>query len=113
MNITNAQFTATGSITALVDGVQMSIPADAGNRHYRELLEQGIEIAPYVEPAPTADQVRAERDALLAASDWTQVADAPVDQAAWATYRQALRDVPSQIGFPENVDWPSEPSEPR
>ena len=107
MNITNAQFTAEGSITALVDGVQMSIPADAGNRHYRELLEQGIEIAPYVEPAPTADEVRAERDALLAASDWTQVADAPVDQAAWATYRQALRDVPSQIGFPENVDWPT------
>jgi len=33
MNITNAQFTATGSITALVDGVQMSIPADGGNRH--------------------------------------------------------------------------------
>jgi len=109
MNITNAQFTAEGSITALVDGVQMSIPAEAGNRHYAAMLEQGITIAAYVEPAPTADQVRAERDALLAASDWTQVADAPVDQAAWATYRQALRDVPSQIGFPENVEWPSEP----
>ena len=40
MNITNAQFTATGSITALVDGVQMSIPADAGNRHYAEILRQ-------------------------------------------------------------------------
>ena len=106
MNITNAQYTATGSITALVDGVQMSIPADAGNRHYRELLEQGIEIAPYVEPAPTAEQVRSERDRLLAASDWTQVADAPVDQAAWATYRQALRDIPQQAGFPFNVVWP-------
>lgn len=109
MNITNAQFTATGSITALVDGVQMSIPADVGNRHYRELLEQGIEIAPYVEPAPTADQVRAERDRLLAESDWTQVADAPVDQAAWATYRQALRDVPEQQGFPHDVIWPVKP----
>lgn len=110
MNITNAQYTVEGSITALVDGVQMSIPADAGNRHYRELLEQGIEIAPYVEPAPTADQVRAERDRLLAESDWTQVADAPVDQAAWATYRQALRDVPEQVGFPESVVWPERPA---
>lgn len=109
MNITNAQYTATGSITALVDGVQMSIPVNAGNRHYREMLDQGIEIAPYVEPAPTADQVRAERDQLLAASDWTQVADAPVDQAAWADYRQALRDVPDQVGFPADVAWPVEP----
>ena len=90
--------------------VEMSIPADAGNRHYREMIEQGIAIAPYVEPAPTAEQVRAERDRLLAESDWTQVADAPVDQAAWATYRQALRDIPQQAGFPENVTWPEEPN---
>ena len=109
MNITNAQFTATGSITALVDGVQMSIPADAGNRHYAAILEQGIQIAAYVEPAPTAEQVRSERDALLAACDWTQVADAPVDQAAWAVYRQALRDVTAQAGFPLDVAWPVKP----
>ena len=109
MNITNAQFTATGSITALVDGVQMSIPADAGNRHYAAMLEQGITPAPYVEPAPTAEQVRAERDRLLAESDWTQITDAPVDQAAWAVYRQELRDVPQQAGFPHDVVWPTEP----
>jgi hypothetical protein len=53
--------------------------------------------------------VRSKRDGLLAESDWTQVADAPVDQAAWATYRQALRDVPSQADFPYNVTWPTEP----
>jgi len=109
MNITNAQFTVTGSINALIDGVEMSIPADAGNRHYAALLGQGIEIAPYVEPPITAEQVRAERDALLAASDWTQVADAPVDQAAWAVYRQALRDVTAQAGFPDAVVWPTKP----
>lgn len=56
-----------------------------------------------------ADQVRAQRNRLLAASDWTQVADAPVDQAAWATYRQELRDITAQAGFPENVDWPTAP----
>ena len=54
-------------------------------------------------------EVRVLRDALLTASDWTQVADAPVDQAAWAIYRQALRDVPSQAGFPDNVTWPVKP----
>ena len=57
-----------------------------------------------------AQAARSRRDNLLGASDWTQVADAPVDAAAWATYRQALRDVPEQEGFPENVVWPTEPA---
>lgn len=53
--------------------------------------------------------VRNKRNALLAASDWTQVADSPVNQAAWAAYRQALRDITSQTGFPQTVDWPTAP----
>jgi hypothetical protein len=53
--------------------------------------------------------VRSERNAKLSASDWTQVADAPVDQAAWATYRQALRDITAQEGFPWTIDWPVQP----
>ena len=57
----------------------------------------------------TSEQIRKERDALLAESDWTQVADAPVDQAAWATYRQELRDITSQEGFPHEVTWPQRP----
>lgn len=56
-----------------------------------------------------ASAVRIERNKLLTSSDWTQVADAPVDQAAWATYRQELRDIPLQEGFPENVVWPTKP----
>jgi len=70
-------------------------------------------IAPYVAPDPAeiaAQEAREMRDRLLAASDWTQVADAPVDQAAWATYRQALRDVPQQEGFPEQIEWPQPPA---
>lgn len=54
-------------------------------------------------------KVRTKRNKLLAESDWTQVADAPVDQAAWATYRQALRDITEQDGFPVNVEFPAEP----
>ena len=59
--------------------------------------------------AAEAVGVRATRDARLSGSDWTQVADAPVDKAAWATYRQALRDVPTQAGFPYDITWPSKP----
>jgi hypothetical protein len=56
-----------------------------------------------------ANSVRQQRNDKLKASDWTQVADAPVDQAAWATYRQALRDVTGQEGFPWTVTWPEQP----
>jgi hypothetical protein len=59
--------------------------------------------------ADLASSVRAQRDDMLAASDWSQLTDAPVDQATWAAYRQALRDVPEQPGFPLTVNWPSEP----
>lgn len=59
--------------------------------------------------ADKEQQVRNQRDNLLSRSDWTQVADAPVDKAAWATYRQALRDVPSQAGFPWTINWPTKP----
>ena len=56
-----------------------------------------------------AAEVRTERDAKLISCDWTQAADAPVDQAAWANYRQALRDIPNQEGFPTDVAWPAKP----
>jgi hypothetical protein len=59
-----------------------------------------------------AVNVRAERDALLAGCDWTQAADAPatVNKPAWATYRQALRDLPAQGGFPSGtINWPTPP----
>jgi len=53
-----------------------------------------------------AARVREERNKKLAACDWTQVADAPVDKAAWSAYRQGLRDITTQSGFPWSVDWP-------
>ena len=53
--------------------------------------------------------VRGHRNRLLKESDWTQVADAPVDQAAWSAYRQALRDISAQESFPHNVTWPTQP----
>jgi len=59
--------------------------------------------------AEQAKSVRTQRGEKLKDCDWTQVADAPVDQAAWATYRQALRDVTAQAGFPWTIDWPTMP----
>ena len=53
--------------------------------------------------------IRAERNKLLFASDWTQLPDAPVDAAAWATYRQALRDITTQAN-PFAIVWPESPS---
>jgi hypothetical protein len=59
--------------------------------------------------AEQAKSVRASRNDKLKECDWTQVADAPVDKAAWATYRQALRDITAQAGFPWTIDWPEQP----
>lgn len=54
-----------------------------------------------------AQDVRAKRNDLLGASDWTQLPDSPVDKAVWAVYRAALRDIPNQVGFPRSVVWPT------
>ena len=56
-----------------------------------------------------AAEIRKERDAKLAETDWTQVADAPVSQEDWAAYRALLRSIPEQEGFPNEVTWPVEP----
>jgi len=55
------------------------------------------------------DQVRLWRNVQLAHTDWTQVADAPVDAEAWATYRQQLRDLPATIDL-ENPVIPDPPA---
>jgi len=55
------------------------------------------------------EQMREKRNKLLADSDWTQVVDSPVDKAAWATYRQALRDLTSSPDFPWDTVWPTQP----
>jgi len=59
--------------------------------------------------AEQAKSVRNSRTVMLKDSDWTQLADSTVDKAAWATYRTALRDVPTQAGFPWTIEWPVAP----
>jgi hypothetical protein len=60
--------------------------------------------------AEQAKSVRDERTKKLAETDWTQLTDAPVNGAAWATYRQALRDVTTQESFPWGIVWPTQPT---
>lgn len=75
-----------------------------------------IPLPPAPEPPTIEDQqvtIRNDRNGRLALSDWTQLPDVPLSsevKAAWATYRQALRDVPQQAGFPQEVTWPQIPS---
>jgi hypothetical protein len=59
--------------------------------------------------ARKAVEIREKRNSKLSKCDWTQVADAPVDKTAWATYRQALRDITTQSGFPWEITWPTQP----
>jgi len=55
-------------------------------------------------------EARSHRNDLLRYTDWTQLADSQVDQQAWAEYRQKLRDVTAQTGFPNEINWPESPS---
>ena len=55
-----------------------------------------------------AAEVRKERNAKIAACDWRVLPDV-LNSDVWEVYRQALRDVPEQAGFPDNVVWPMQP----
>ena len=59
--------------------------------------------------AEQSASVRTSRNNKLAECDWTQLADSTADKTTWATYRQSLRDVTVQDGFPWNVTWPEAP----
>ena len=61
--------------------------------------------------ARLAFEVRKERDIRLRGSDWAILEDTPTDKVVWQTYRQALRDVPQQEGFPQEIIWPEKPEQ--
>lgn len=67
------------------------------------------------QPAPEtrAADARGKRDSLLAACDWTQIPDSPLmttQRTAWVAYREALRNMPAQAGFPATISWPIAPA---
>jgi len=123
MNCRNPRYNRLGTIDCEIEHpvygwIPFTASPDDVEAHGRELhaqLLQAGEIAPYTPPAPPttaelAAQARAQRDSLLVESDWTQLPDVPEStRAAWAQYRQALRDVPQQSGFPNTITWPERP----
>ena len=81
----------------LVDMTEAEIGALPAPRTEAELLEE------------VSTEVRTQRNRLLSQTDYTQLADSPRDKQVWATYRQALRDITAQVGFPETINWPVAP----
>ncbi|NBW38318.1 MAG: hypothetical protein EBR30_25515 [Cytophagia bacterium] len=67
-------------------------------------------LGPDLTPEQQTGIMRSIRDRLLAASDWTQLPDAPVDKTAWAIYRQNLRDFPSTWTPGPTADFPDSPA---
>ena len=90
--------------TAFRDGVEQI----DGKWYTKYSVSDMDDEAKAVKDTEQAKSVRTSRDEKLKDSDWTQIADAPVDKEVWATYRQALRDVPTQSGFPWEVTWPTQ-----
>jgi hypothetical protein len=94
--MTHFKATAEGMIPLTEEEeAQLLIDIEEGNRFRVEVF---------------SSRVREERNAKLTSSDWTQALDIPeATRTTWATYRQALRDVPTQPGFPEDITWPTPP----
>lgn len=129
--------TSTGQILKTVDTDNIESQIQSGESYVEGSIDssvyyiengQGVEIpaqtSPYavfdfttkqwvlVENLASAD-VLLKRQRLLYSSDWTQIPNNPLtttQQQAWATYRQELRDIPSQSGYPYNVVWPVAPT---
>lgn len=90
---------------------------DAGRAYLASIENEilGWAMASYcpTEYTITFDMIRLKRNQLLAASDWTQIPDAPLTEEqkeAWRTYRQALRDIPQMYASVDDIVWPVPPS---
>ena len=91
------------TLTKMVDGVvvPLTVEENAQLQTERSEWEEGAD-------ARAAQEVRIKRNALLANTDWYGMSDVTMPSEI-ASYRQALRDIPSQEGFPNTITWPTEP----
>jgi len=85
----------------MVDGVRVQCSAE--DETYFDALDQTHTDTAV---ARASAKVRAKRDALIAATDWTGNSDVTMT-SAMTTYRTALRNVPAQAGFPNSITWPT------
>ena len=96
-----------------VDGVPMAMPESPGKFYVFDYASRTwlYKKTPEMASAEALDK----RNLLLQQSDWTDTASAPLRlgealYTAWQVYRQALRDVPAQAGYPQEVVWPNPPA---
>ena len=117
-NLTTGRFTGQGS-NSNQDNVTAKDGEGLIEGHYDQSTKMVIDGSVVDIPASTIEQeeidrawlnLKGSRNMMLQSSDWTQVPDAPVDQQAWATYRQALRDLPANTTDPRNPVWPTKPN---
>ena len=87
-------------------GERVPLTAEEEAQHIKD-----IEAAVSAHKELLSKEVRQTRDDLLLRTDYTQTSPAFSDakKVEWAAYRQALRDVPQQAGFPDNIQWPVKP----
>ena len=88
------------------------IPFDEANSDYQEYLEWAKTNTAEGIDAITWDEVRKTRNSLLKSTNWKMISETSVDQTAWKTYRQALRDIPETYKDkePSEVVYPTQPS---
>lgn len=96
------------------DGSITIIPISESNSSYQQFLEEQArgeaELVPYTPPAPTWEEIRAQRNQLLQKSDWVVLPDVAVEnKEQWLAYRQQLRDITKNFETPQDVKWPPLP----
>jgi len=102
---------ATHPNVASIDDTAGAFDADGNAIVIDESLVE-TEVARLIAEQP-AKEARAKRDRLLTESDWVTIRATDTGNPVpteWQTYRQALRDITEQTGFPEEIEWPQEPT---
>jgi hypothetical protein len=117
-NLETGRFTGQGS-NSDQDNVSAKDGEGLIDGHYDQSTKMVVDGSVVDIPAFTVEQeeidrawvsLKGSRNMMLQSTDWTQVPDAPVDQAAWAVYRQELRDLPANTEDPNEVVWPKPPT---
>jgi hypothetical protein len=97
-----------GPVYMTTDGILMLLPPKPGNG-YRFNRDTNL-WEDFRTPQQVGNIIKKQRLELLQQSDWTQLPDVPLEtKTLWQAYRQALRDITDQSGYPFNVEWPTSP----
>ena len=109
-NVTTETYSSLRALQAVYPNVSFANPVTQESLDNLEITDFELKEPPESPPEPVfVEDPRDKRNMLLLESDWSQLPDSPVDASVWATYRQELRDLPTQEGFPDTIVWPVKP----